>query len=307
MRTAGRVVIIGDARIEEIRDDLGAREFVGGAALNVAVGLARLGFPTSLIAMVGDDSDGDHIRSYLDDYGVRLIATTGRHGTVRVASVRSPGHEPTREFNRAAKHRGIQFGAVEAHAVATAAQTIVSCFPFDDAAQTRALAKALEGAEGHVCIDPNPKGGVLRDRAEFISGFESVIANASLVKLDDDDAAVLYGASIAELRARLVRMGVDAVMTTSGTAGAIVGAGGTVVSAPISKMPGLIIDTVGAGDAALSSVIASLLSHSPQDASQWQEVLVTAMDVAAATCRFEGPLLRLPSALSGLGVGRFGS
>ena len=34
-----RVVVVGDALIDELRDDRGVREFVGGAALNVAVGL----------------------------------------------------------------------------------------------------------------------------------------------------------------------------------------------------------------------------------------------------------------------------
>ena len=35
---------------------------IRGAALNVAVGLRRLGLPTTLIAMVGDDEPGEHIR-----------------------------------------------------------------------------------------------------------------------------------------------------------------------------------------------------------------------------------------------------
>ena len=65
-----RVVVVGDALIDELRDNAGVREFVGGAALNVAVGLARLGVPTTLLAMVGDDSAGAHIRSYLVDFGV---------------------------------------------------------------------------------------------------------------------------------------------------------------------------------------------------------------------------------------------
>lgn len=64
------VVVIGDALIDELRDDAGVKEFVGGAALNVAVGLSRLGVPTTLIAMVGDDEAGAKIRAYLDDYGV---------------------------------------------------------------------------------------------------------------------------------------------------------------------------------------------------------------------------------------------
>src|SRR5690606_14653515 len=65
-RGVSRVVAVGDALIDEVRDDRGIREFVGGAALNVAVGMARLGIPTTLIAMVGDDEPGERIRAYLD-------------------------------------------------------------------------------------------------------------------------------------------------------------------------------------------------------------------------------------------------
>ena len=51
----GRVVVIGDELIDEIRDEHGTRDVVGGAALNVAVGLSRLGVPSTLVAMVADD------------------------------------------------------------------------------------------------------------------------------------------------------------------------------------------------------------------------------------------------------------
>ena len=86
-----RVVVIGDALIDELRDESGVRELVGGAALNVAVGLQQLGVPAVLIAMVGRDDAGDHIRSYLADYGVELIETTSPLGTSRAVSTRVNG------------------------------------------------------------------------------------------------------------------------------------------------------------------------------------------------------------------------
>ena len=76
-----RVVVIGDALIDELRDPHGVREFIGGAALNVAVGLSVLGVPTTLIAMVGDDEPGDRIRELLDAYRVELLATPSPLGT----------------------------------------------------------------------------------------------------------------------------------------------------------------------------------------------------------------------------------
>ena len=42
-------------------------------------------------------------------------------------------------------------------------------------------------------------------------------------------------------------------------------------------------------------------------AEDWDTVLVSAMDAAAATCRFEGALLRTPSALESLDLDRIGT
>ena len=121
------------------------REFVGGAALNVAVGLTRLGVPTTLIAMVGDDEAGAHIRAYLADFGVELIATPSALGSSRAVSTRSGAGEPVYEFNDAAKARSIRFGERERAAIADAAIVAVSCFPFDDAEQTRAVRRRAGG------------------------------------------------------------------------------------------------------------------------------------------------------------------
>ncbi|WP_439593590.1 PfkB family carbohydrate kinase [Microbacterium sp.] len=301
----GRAVVIGDALIDELRDTGGVREFVGGAALNVAVGLSRLGVPATLIAMVGDDEAGSRIRSYLDDFGVELIATVGPHGSSRAVSTRGASGEPTYEFNEAAWNRAVDFGEAERAAMADAAIVVVSCFPFDDQAQTAALADAAGGSR--LAIDPNPRTGMLHDRERFVSGFESVVPGAALVKVGEDDAALLYGEPLDALRATLIDLGARAVLATYGANGAAIEAGSDVVTAPISDLPGRIVDTMGGGDAAFAATIAALLETTPTSREGWSAVLGTAMDAAAATCRFEGALLRLPSALEGLDVDAIGT
>jgi 2-dehydro-3-deoxygluconokinase len=47
---------------------------IGGAELNVAIGLASLGIPASLITRVGDDGFGRHILSTLQKHGVNASA-----------------------------------------------------------------------------------------------------------------------------------------------------------------------------------------------------------------------------------------
>ena len=289
-----RVVVIGDALIDELRDESGVRELVGGAALNVAVGLQQLGVPAVLIAMVGRDDAGDHIRSYLADYGVELIETVSPLGTSRAVSTRVNG-EPQYAFNDAAWARRIQFGATERAAIVDASAVVISCFPFDDGPQTAELAEALAETEAIVAIDPNPRAGMLHDRDDFIKGFEALAPDAALLKVGDDDAALLYGTSLDELRQRLLDLGAQVVVATRGADGATIDADGFTVSAPISVLPGPIVDTMGAGDSTLSSLIAELVREgAPASAHGWKAALDRAMDVAAATCRAEGALLRQP-------------
>ncbi len=291
----GRVVVIGDALIDELRDETGVREFVGGAGLNVAVGLSRLGVPASLIAMVGDDEAGEQIRRYLDEYDVELLASPSEHGTSRAVSTRSAGGEPEYVFNEAAQNRRVSYGDVERAAIAAAPMVVVSCFPFDDREQTDLLIDATASPSTPLAIDPNPRSGMLHDRAEFVRGFEKAASGALLVKVGEDDAHLLYDAPLEQLREKLIGLGVGAVLATYGAGGAAIDAGGTSVSRGISDLPGRIVDTMGGGDAVLATTAALVRDRLPETAQEWDAVLSRAMDVAAATCRHEGALLRTPA------------
>ncbi|MFF7684114.1 PfkB family carbohydrate kinase [Microbacterium sp. NPDC007973] len=290
----GRVVVIGDALIDELRDETGVREFVGGAGLNVAVGLSRLGVPASLIAMVGDDDAGEQIRRYLEQYDVELLASPSEHGTSRAVSTRSPGGEPEYVFNDAAQNRRVSYGDAEHAAIAAAPMVVVSCFPFDDREQTDLLVDATASPSTPLAIDPNPRSGMLHDRAEFVRGFEKAASGALLVKVGEDDAHLLYDAPLEQLREKLVALGVGAVLATYGAGGAAIDVDGTSVSRGISELPGRIVDTMGGGDAVLATTAALVRDRLPATAEEWDAVLSRAMDVAAATCRHEGALLRTP-------------
>lgn len=323
-----RVVVIGDALIDELRDPSGAREFVGGAALNVAVGLSLLGDDVTLIAMVGDDEPGRRIRSYLDDYGVRLVASPSALGSSRAISDRRDG-EPRYEFNEAARHRTLRFDEATLAAIDDAELVVVSCFPFDDAEQYAALRAAVDRPARRLIVDGNPRAGMLRDRAAFVAAFEELAAHALLVKVGDEDAELLLGDTLAGFVERLQhgadgaraagsteptasgRDGADerlegvpatgtpplAVLATAGRDGAAVHHGDLSTSAGIVPLPGPVVDTMGAGDATLSAVAHYIGRNGlPIDEASWAGALGSAMSIAAATVRHEGALLRVPHA-----------
>lgn len=305
MPNSARAVVIGDALIDEIHDSGGVRELVGGAALNVAVGMRRLGIPTTLIAMVGDDEAGSHIREYLGDHDVALVASEAPRGSSRAIVQRDASGEPTYVFNEAAQRRSIRYGDEARRAIAEADLAVISCFPFDNPAEVDAVATAL--ANTRVAIDPNPRSGMLSDRDEFVRGFERIAAGATIVKVGADDAALLYDGDLDALRARLRALGAQAVLATAGKDGAILEADAGTLTAPIADLPGRIVDTVGAGDATLSGVAEGLVGARPATAEEWQRLLDRAMDIAAATCRAEGGLLRTPESLEDAERGVHGS
>ena len=300
-----RAVVIGDALIDEIRDAGGVRELVGGAALNVAVGLRRLGVPTTLIAMVGDDEPGAHIREYLRDHDVALIDSPAPLGSSRAVVTWSSSGEPQYVFNEAAQRRSIRYGDEARAALADADVVAISCFPFDVPAEVDALVDAL--GEARVAVDPNPRAGMLADRAEFVRGFERLAPRADLVKVGADDVELLYDGDLDALRARLRGLGAGAVLATAGAVGAVLESDAGAFTAPIASLPGPIVDTVGAGDATLAAVAAGMAEGMPEADAAWQDLLDRAMLIAAATVRAEGGLLRTPDSLADAGRGVFGS
>src|SRR5690606_9440816 len=211
-------------------------ELVGGAALNVAVGLRRLGVPVTLIAMVGADAAGDHIREYLSDHGVALIESPSALGSSRAIVQRAENGEPQYVFNDAAQRRSIRYSDAGGEAISRAALVAVSCFPFDDEVEVAALSDAV--GDARLVIDPNPRAGMLHNRAQFVRGCEQLASRAELVKVGADDAALLYDGDLDALRARLRELGAGAVLATAGADGAVLESDAGEVTAPITALPG---------------------------------------------------------------------
>ncbi|WP_427016371.1 carbohydrate kinase family protein [Pseudarthrobacter sp. P1] len=294
---ANTAVVIGDALIDEIQAEDGSASFVGGAGLNVAVGLARLGVDATFIGTVGADDDGGRIRAFLTDHGVAPLLRTVGERTARAVSVRING-EPSYFFNREAIDRGIRIGAAEQQALDAADVVVVSSFPFDNQAQYSALAAAVARSRQRLVVDPNPRPGLLVDKDLFSRNFRTLAARSLLAKVSDEDAPLLGSADLDTLVRELLDAGAGTVLATAGRNGAFIAtAGGARISAPIASLPGTVVDTMGAGDATLSATVRALLDGGvPEGSLAWAELLESAMLVAAATCRSQGALLQIPAA-----------
>jgi len=283
-----KVAVIGDALIDEMRDESGSIDAPGGSALNVAVGLAILGVDATLMAMIGDDDDGAVLTNYAQRFGVTVLAAPSQLGTGRAVSDRTDG-EPRYSFSEAARARSIQFTAEMDVALEASTLVAVSGFPFDNAAEVAALRTALSHSE-RVLVDANPRAGFLRDAPAFVSALESLAATAELVKIGDEDAHLLYGLPLDEV---IPRLRSRVVLATKGAAGATAHIGEIEVHRGITRDDRPIVDTMGAGDATFASVIAQLANGGAvESAEDWGRMLESAMAVAAETVRHAGGTLQ---------------
>lgn len=69
------VLVYGDAFVDYIADDVTNTSFtkyLGGATINVAAGISRIGAPSALITITGDDETSEFVRSELKKEGVDL-------------------------------------------------------------------------------------------------------------------------------------------------------------------------------------------------------------------------------------------
>lgn len=285
---AARVVVIGDALIDELVDDEGTAHHVGGSALNVAVGLSILGVPASLVAMIGDDVDGALIRGHLADFGVELLPTITPAGTGIARSERVDG-EPRYTFSESMVARALDFDAAQRAAIADADIVAVSGFPFDVPAQVHLLSEAVAGRP-HVAVDPNPRTGLLHDAGAFRRALEAFGGTAQLIKLGDDDARLLWDEPLADLAPRLLAR-YPYVLTTEGRAGAALRIGDARWRHPSLATPDAVVDTMGAGDSVFASVLADVAAFGIRDID-WFDALQRAMRIAAATVAHPGALLR---------------
>ena len=289
------VVTIGDAIVDAVETENVRRVYPGGAALNLAVGLKRLGIPSILAARIGADRDGYRLARYLREEGVVLINTHNADFTGVATSRRSDG-EPSYAFNSSMFRRRITFSTQLLDAISAAPAVAVNSFAFDKPQQAEGLYDALRDARGLRVLDPNVRPALLDDLNVFQSGFDRVASRASVIKLSDEDSRVLHGRSDDEIAQRYFERGVEVLLLTHGKGGASVRTrSGLYATVPATRLDQPVIDTMGAGDATLASFIVFLLTEgTPNSEADWRRCLQRAMDVAGATCRSAGAALVAP-------------
>jgi fructokinase len=297
------IVVCGEALIDLVPrrcgDEMGYVARRGGSPYNVAIGLARLGIPTGYLGRLSRDWFGRMLRDGLEADGVDLrFAREGDELSTLAVVNAPPGQEPEFAFHG----HGAADALISPDELPDAFPEDVRALHFGSISLVRepgastfeALMRREQGRR-LLSLDPNVRASLIPDRAAYTARLEGWIALMDLVKVSRADLEWLYpGTPVADAAGRWLASGPALVAVTMGTDGARAFTASGSGAAPGVSVT--VADTVGAGDAFTSGLLAWLSDHSllERDAlgelppDQLGEALAFANRVAALACTRSG-------------------
>ncbi|RED17942.1 carbohydrate kinase family protein [Pontivivens insulae] len=249
----------------------------GGSPFNVAIGMRRLGAKAGLFTAISTDVMGEKLATMLvdEDVSTAYLLRTARKTTLSVISLDAEGVPAYTFYGDDAADTGI----VEADLPALGQEVVglhfgsysIAVAPVADAA----LALVKSAGERFISLDPNIRPTVEPDMSIWRARVEALLPHVHLLKISSEDLEVLYPDLTAEAFAtQMLAAGVQLVVLTDGGEAAR-GWTATGLQATVAPPKVDVVDTVGAGDTFMASLLAEL-GDAPHDA-------VKALDEAALT------------------------
>ena len=295
--------MIGEALVDLVPDRATGqyRETPGGSPFNVAVGLARLGNCTSLMARFSDDRYGRLLRSTAAAEGIDLSCAprAAERSSVATASV-SDGASVSYEFDMNGT-ADWQWTALELRKLSPATELLhfgsIASWTPPGAARIADLAGELRAGCGVlISYDPNVRPAVIGAAERGLDQVEQGVRRAHVVKASQEDVEWLYpGRAVEDVATRWRKLGAKLVVVTEGADGATAyRRSGEPVHRP--GRPVTVVDTIGAGDAFTSGLLTGLVRRRLHRGRRLEEIsegtLADIIDegvlVAALTCERAG-------------------
>ncbi len=247
--------MIGEALIDIVETDADTTEHVGGSPANVALGLGRLGVRVALATQVGDDSRGRQIRAHLASSGVEVMTPAGVGLPTSTARARiGPDGQAAYDFDIS----WTALPALDAVTPRIVHTGSLAAFVEPGASATRIYLAGSEAAER--TFDPNIRPALSGDRSGALAAFEAMARRCTVVKMSDEDAAWLYPDLDPDaVLATVLALGPRLVALTRGAEGAVLVTPEQRVAVPGHRV--VAVDTIGAGDTFMASLLRSVLRH----------------------------------------------
>lgn len=248
----GSAFVVGEALVDvAVRSDGVARRLPGGSPMNVAVGFARLGLPTTLLTSFGDDEDGRLLERHLAHAGVHLA-----DGSVTPGGRTSSAHARLSGSGSASYDFDLRWdipagSEMPADVVAVHTGSLATVIAPGASRTLELFAGARPGVLRS--FDPNIRPAITPDRRATLESVERFARHTDILKLSDEDAGWLLGsADVEDVVDWALGLGVRLVALTRGAEGCVLAAPRIRVEQP--GIPTHVVDTIGAGDAFMSAL-----------------------------------------------------
>ncbi len=271
------VLVLGEALVDVIVGEGDRREIPGGSAANVALGLARRGLAVRLATCLARDDFGALIADALTAEGVAVDDTSYTASRTSTAIARRDrAGDVSYEFD-------VHWSLPDLDLEAPLRAVHLGSFPAFSS-DLDVLTPLLESARERVPTswDPNVRPALAPDRDDAQRRFRSLIGSIDLLKLSDADADYLLpGLSADEVADLALIAGVCSVVITRASEGMLLANATQRVRVPAVRAN--VVDTIGAGDTVMCSLIADLIQGRWQGTEGLEAVGRRAAAAAAIT------------------------
>lgn len=228
----------------------------GGSPLNVAVGSARLGLPTTLVTHFADDAHGHLIDDHLSSNRVEAIVG-GSFPTSSAVALLDGSGAAGYTFSI---HWDINGASIPALAAVESALHVhtgsIAAVLAPGNKTVRGLVKAAR-PHATVSFDPNCRPAISGDVEAARQEVEDFVAASDIVKASDEDLRWLYpGRTVEDSLAAWLELGPAMVVLTRGADGPVILTRRGRVEMPAEAIT--VADTVGAGDSFMAGLISGL-------------------------------------------------
>lgn len=296
------IVVVGEALIDALvsRDGIDVTTLPGGAPMNVAVAVARLGTDARFLGRTSTDAFGRRLRAHLATEGVSVDgAPVGDEPTaVALVTTDDDGHPTYRFLWDATADRSLRLDELPDDLAGAVALVVggVSTVLEPGATAIEALVER-EQSRVAVVLDPNVRAQFVSQMDAHRDRVERLVRASTVVKVSDEDLDVLgHPDHLATIRRwATADDGPALVILTRGPDGPVaVTSDGATVSADAPQVE--VFDTVGAGDSFLAATVAWLAQRDrltrpalrALDAVALSDLLAYAARAAAITCTRPG-------------------
>jgi len=238
------------------------RPVPGGCPYNSAIAAARAGGSVHFIGNISTDFFGDKLVEQLssNDVGLDHVTRSGRPTTLAFVDLQA-GEARYAFYNNASANVNLRPPVAGSIGASGDILLVGSISLIKSPASDRIADFAVKSANHMtLAIDPNVRSGMISDRRTWSARMERLFGVASIVRLSDEDLDfVRPGLSAEDFAADLLAGSAALVVVTRGKEGSEAFARNCRVKVRAPQIE--VVDTVGAGDTLIGSLLAWLCGH----------------------------------------------